>query len=202
MSTSSHWSIYRSFMVAISIIYVIVRIFYPIYHMDNTPSEYLFTQFFQISIDIIFLGILIFIPRKYRMFAMIPLIYFSVSRGAQLINLFTTPLFNELPLLYAIQYMLSNFVHLTTYLTFLILLLPVFKYRMKHFYVVLFLIIPVFMLYALNIFQIMRYMGGTNFFQVLLFSVVFNFVTYFSFIAVFALYILNDIHLKLEPAEK
>ena len=202
MSNSSKWTVYRSLMVAITIIFVIVRIFLLLYYMNNTPSQFLLTQLFQVSVEVLFLGILIFIPRKYRMVAMIPLLYFMLGRGAQIINLITTSVFNELPILYAIQYTVSNLIYLITYLTYLILLLPIFKYRMKHFYIASFFIIPIFLLYVLNIFQNSRYIGNTLFSELLLFSVVFNFVTYFSFPVAFALYILNDVHTVYDPIEE
>lgn len=202
MLDSNKWNIYRILMIVISILYITIRIIGLIYNMRFAPSILFPTFFFQILTETIFLAILIFIPRNYRMLVMIPLLYFCIYNIAQIITFVNTFSLTNYPTLFVIQFISTRIINFITYFAFLVMLLPIFKYQIKHVFIAALFIIPAFLLYLLNIVQMLGYLDSNNILELLFGAFILNFIVFLSIPTIFTLYILNDVKSTHEPKEE
>jgi|GEM_PF-4058393 hypothetical protein len=188
------WSIFRILMVVVTVLFLIARISNIIYLLELSNMPILGNLIFPFVIQLSFLAILIFVPNQYRFLAILPLLYFVAGLILPLIEFVRNPTGFTYPSIFIFQYISSRIISIVAYITYIILLLPNFKYKIKHAILAGSFVIPLIFLFFINLVMNMGYMFGQDLVQFILRNVFGNFILSTSFTIVFTLFILEHLN--------
>jgi len=190
------WSVLKIIMVVLSSLFILSRISIIFYMLDYSGLPILGYLIFPLLFDIGFLCILIFAPSKYRFLAIIPLLYFVVASAVRLINFINTTDLTNFPSFFTFQYIGNSVLLIIAFITYSILLLPTFKYQLKHAILAGTFLVPVAIIYFMNVVSNMGYLFQQNPFEYIYRYMIVNFLSNTAIYVIFTLYILD--HTKKE----
>jgi len=144
------WSILKILMLVLSFFLILSKVYMILYFLRLSGMTVTVLLLLPLSIEIVLLGVLIFVPSKYRFLAILPLLYFIVANTFQLVHFINSPSYNLYPSILIFQQISSNILAIISYITYAILLATISNYKIKHAVIAGLLIIPAFLIYLLN----------------------------------------------------